>query len=156
MTVFDYLIDHSDFNWPTLLSGWGWLLADEEFSVWLMNRFGDLFLIFDDGTVRMLDCGAGTLEKVAESKDDFCDRVDEGDNADDWLMIPLVDQLVEAGTTLTKGPCYSFRVPPVLGGAYSIENTVTLDIAGHYSLYGEVHEQLKDLPDGTEVRLRVI
>jgi hypothetical protein len=42
MIVDDYVIDPSDLDWAQLLSGWGWLLPPE-FSVWLMNRYGDLF-----------------------------------------------------------------------------------------------------------------
>jgi hypothetical protein len=46
-----------------------------------MNRFGDLFVVFGDGTVHMLDVGAGTLNKLANSRDDFASKLDEGDNA---------------------------------------------------------------------------
>ena len=48
MNVHDYIIDHSGLDWAYLLSGWEWLLP-AEFSVWLMNRYGDLFLILPDG-----------------------------------------------------------------------------------------------------------
>jgi hypothetical protein len=58
-----------------------------------MNRFGDLFLVFEDGSINVLDVGGGTLTRVAESCDDFCAKVDEDDNANDWLMIPLIDKL---------------------------------------------------------------
>ena len=45
----------------------------------------------DDDEV-MLDVGRGTLEKVAESRDDFAKKSDEDDNANQWLMIPLIDR----------------------------------------------------------------
>ena len=48
MSVHDYLIDHIGFDWAHLLSGWERLLPTE-FTVWLMNRFGDLFLILPSG-----------------------------------------------------------------------------------------------------------
>ena len=65
--------------------------AATELTVWLMNRFGDLFLVFDDGSVHMLDVGEGDLVAGREAREDFCRRVDEGDNAKQWFMIPLVD-----------------------------------------------------------------
>src|SRR6516225_637888 len=96
MNVHDYLIDPSDLDWVQLLSGWGWLLPSE-FSVWLMNRYGDLFLILPDATVHMLDTGDSSRTKLAESKGDFARIIDEEGNADDWLMIPLVDRMALFG-----------------------------------------------------------
>jgi hypothetical protein len=154
MSVHDYLIDHNDLDWAQLLSNWEWLLP-AEFSVWLMNRYGDLFLILPVGSVQMLDIGAGSLTKMAESRDEFCRKIDEHDNADDWLMIPLVDRLVEADVLLQPGQCYSLLIPPVLGGDYTIENTVALPIPEHFGVYGSYHEQLRDVPDGTKAVIKV-
>ena len=155
MEVTDYLLDHQVFDWSTILADWAWLLPQDEFTIWLMNRYGDLFLIFEDGTVHMLDVGNGSLEKLAESRDEFGRRIDDGDNANIWLMITLVNSLVEAGKLLDPGRCYSFISPPVLGGEYSVENTATLSVAEHYGVYASIHNQIKDLPDGAQVRLRV-
>ncbi len=97
----------------------------------MANRFGDLFLIMLDGSVHMLDIGAESLTKLAESRDEFARIIDEDDNAADWLMIPLVDRLVEAGVLLKPGQCYSFVTPPILGGEYSVENTMIVPITEH-------------------------
>ena len=154
MLVADYIIDHKGIDWPTILADWAWLLP-EELTVWLMNRYGDLFFIFNDDSVHRLDLGAGTIEKLAENKEEFCCQIDEDDNANDWLMIPLVDRLVEAGKILQAGRCYSFIIPPILGGEYSVENTATLSIAEHYGVYASIYQQIKDQPAGTKVRLKV-
>ncbi|MBL8204395.1 MAG: DUF1851 domain-containing protein [Blastocatellia bacterium] len=154
MLLADYIIDHQNIDWGTILADWAWLLP-EELTVWLMNCYGDLFLIFDDGSIHLLDVGAGTIERLADDKDDFCQKIDEGNNANQWLMIPLVDRLVEAGNLLSEGCCYSFVISPVLGGQYSVENTATLSIVEHYSLYASIHQQIEDLPNGTTVKLTV-
>jgi hypothetical protein len=120
-----------------------------------MNRYGDLFLILPDGSVHMLDVGGGLLPKLAESKDGFSCVIDEDNNADDWLMIPLVDRLVEAGVHLKPGECYSFLIPPILGGDYTVENTVVLPITEHFGVYASYHEQLRDVPDGSKVVINV-
>ncbi len=120
-----------------------------------MNRFGDLFLIMPDGSVHMLDIGAGSLTKLAASKDEFSRMIDEDGNANDWLMIPLIDRLMAAGVLLQPGECYSLLTPPVLGGDYTVENTVVLPVAEHYGLYGSYHKQLRGVPDGTNVVLKV-
>ncbi len=150
MTINDYLIDQSGHDWAAMLADWNWLLP-ADFSIWLVNRLGDLFIVLDDGTVYMLDVGAGKFEKLADSQDDFIAKIDEGDNASDWLMIPLVDHCVETGLELSDGQVYSYRTPPILGGEYAVENIEVADLAVHFSVLGQIHRQVKDLPDGTSV-----
>lgn len=151
----DYLIDQDGIDWSDALASWAWLLPPE-LTVWLVNRFADLFLVLPDGTVHMLDVGAGTLTKLADSRDDFAGNIDEDDNANQWLMIPLVDKMVAAGILLQPGQCYGFRIPPVMGGDYTVENAGPLAVGDYLGAYGSIHEQLRDVPDGTKVVLKVI
>lgn len=154
MNINDYLIDPRELDWHSLFETWTWLL-EGEFEVWLMNRFGDLFLIYDDGSVNMLDVGGGAIERLADSRDDFATKVDEDGNGSDWFMVPLVNQLVACGQTLEEGECYSFQQPPVLGGQYTIDNCRISALQKHYRVYGSIHEQIKDLPDGAEVEIEI-
>lgn len=86
---------------------------------------------------------------------DFGRKLDEDDNANEWLMIPLVGQLVAFGMHLQPGQCYGFKIPPVLGGQYVVENCGVLPIADYLGAYGSIHDQLRDVPDGSQVVLRV-
>lgn len=155
ISITDYLLDQAGTDWPKALAWWSWLLPDQ-FTVWLVTRFADLLIVLPDGTVRLLDVGVGTLRKVAESRDDFCTKIDEGDNANQWLMIPLVNRLVAAGMTLRPGQCYAFKTPPALGGAYTVENCGPLTVSDYLGAYGSIHEQLRNAPDGSRVVLKVV
>lgn len=150
----DYTLDVDGVDWPDLLSSWVWLIP-RQLTVWFVNRFGDLFLVFDDGSVHKLDVGSGSLEKLADSRDHFATVIDEGNNANDWLMTPLVDKLVSAGVSLAPGECYSYVRLPVLGGDYTVANTRVVPLAQHYKAFGPIHERIQDLPDGTRVKLDV-
>jgi len=154
MNIHDYLIDQSGHDWSEILSQWHWLLP-REFTLWLVNRYGDAFLVTESGTVLMLDVGGGSIKQVADTREDFIHKIDEGNNANDWLVIPLVDRCVSAGLTLGNGQCYSYRVPPLLGGDYTVENTEVVNLEVHYSVYAQIHEQIKDLPDGTKIELKM-
>lgn len=152
----DYLLDHSDLDWPRLLQAWSWLLPPE-LTVWLVNRFGDLFAILDDGSVWKLDLGLGTFEKLADDRDAFCDEVDRDGKAADWFLVPLVDRLVEAGKILELGHCYGFVIPPVAAeGSYSIGNITPLPVAEVYGWMGSFHERIRDLPDGAKIQVKVV
>jgi hypothetical protein len=154
MSVHDYIIDHHGLDWSKLLLNWAWLLRARP-TVWIVNRFGDLFLVLDDGTIHMLDVACGSLKEVAKSRDDFAVKIDEDDNAIEWLMIPLVDRLVASGILLRPGECYGLRRPPVLGGTYSVDNIAVLPINDYYAAYGVIHRQISDLPDGSQVVIKI-
>jgi hypothetical protein len=155
MNVHDYLIDQAGLDWPSLLEEWRWLLPPE-FCVWLLTRAGDLFITLPNGSVHMLDVGAGTLQQVAESRDEFLTKIDEPGVADNWLMIPIIDRLVASRVGLSPSQCYSFQLLPVLGGKYTPENRTPLPIREHFGAWGSIHEQLKGLPDGSRVVLKVV
>jgi hypothetical protein len=154
MNVNDYLIDHSDFAWSDLLDDWRWLLAAPP-TVWLCNRFAELVLVMQDGTVSYLETSAGALKKIAASRQDFIVKLDQGDNANEWLMIPLVDRCRAAGKMLGPNQCYGFTTPPVLGGAYALPNIEATDLTVYLAVMGQIHRQIKDVPDGTKIRMVV-
>jgi hypothetical protein len=150
----DYTIDPAGVDWPDLLSSWAWLLP-KDVAVWIVNRFGDLFLTFDDRSVHMLNIGEGSLTRLATDREQFASVIDRGNRANDWLMIPLVDRLVTAGLTLRPDECYSYIQLPILGGTYTVDNMRVVPLAHPYKAFGPIHEKLKDLPDGTRIKFDV-
>ena len=122
------------------------------FTVWLVNRFGDIFFVSDDGGVHLLDVGRCVVERLADSRQDFIEQIHVADNADGWLLIPLVDQCVSEGLVLSASQSYGDKVPPILGGEYDTQNLEPTDLSVHYSILGDIFAQTKDLPDGTRIR----
>jgi hypothetical protein len=154
MSLSDYLIDCSQFDWQKLVASWHWLLPPK-FTTWMMNRFGDLFLKTEDGKIHRLALDDGSFAVLAESKDQFCDKLDEPGVANDLFLMPLVDELVAAGKTLKEGQCYAFIQIPILGGDYVIQNIAVRDVAYQYAALGPIFEKLKDVPDGTQVSFEI-
>jgi hypothetical protein len=152
--VQDYLIEQAGKDWAGLLSGWVEMLPSS-FTVWLVNKFGDVIAVFDDGSVHLLDIGACALKRVSASREEFIALIDVDDNANDWLMIPLVDQCVAASMCLGVDQCYGFKIPPLLGGGYDVGNVAAISLSEHYSCLANLYHQSKDLPDGSKVRIVV-
>jgi hypothetical protein len=149
MDINDYLLERGESDWAALLADWNWILP-VRFTLWLVNRYGDLFLVLpEDGAVCMLDVGAGTLRRIAHSQEDFDARLRQDNNANEWLMMPLVDDCVAAGLTLTPGHCYGFKQAPALGGAYEVANTEVVDLYTHYSVLGQLHAQVWETLPGS-------
>lgn len=110
-----------------------------------------MILIVDDGRVALLDTGGGCVTYLAESREQFCQLIDKPENAENWLFISLVDRLVEAGVRLGHHQCYGFRLPPMLGGEYSVENIRVCNIRVHHTLMGQLSHKLRNSPDGTPI-----
>jgi hypothetical protein len=152
MNIHDYVIDQGRKDWPKLLADWRTLVPGA-FTLWIVNRFGDAFIVLDDGSVHMLDVGIGQLTRRADNREHFAQLLDVDGNANNWLAISLVDACVAAGMQLSPTQCYGYKVPPILGGDYRVENIEPTDMSVHYSLLADIYQQTKDLPHGTRVNV---
>jgi hypothetical protein len=139
VTPAQYRIEVLRLDSAQLLEEWKWLLPDAQ-TVVELNLFGDMLVSRPDGQLALIDVSLGTATPV-----------DEQVPAPDWLRIPLVDQLEAAGLRLGKEQCYSHRLPPILGGSWDPDNFEAIDTYVHLSLSGQIHQQVKDLPDGTPI-----
>jgi hypothetical protein len=155
MIATDYLLSPDGRDWAELLKGWSPPLP-EGFTVWMANLFAHVFIVLDDSTVHMLDIDSGTLDHVADSREAFRDMLKHDDNFNQQFMAVLVDRCREAGIRLNPGQCYSLVIPAVLGGKYDIENIKPISMAEYYSFMASVHSQIKDLPDGSRVVLKIV
>jgi len=132
MNINDYLITDMGIDWVGLLGDWIPTLP-ERFNVWLVNRLGEPIVVGDDGAVSLLDVGAGECFVLARDRAQFAQRLDSGDNANQWLRIGLVDQCRRAGMVLKSFECYGFRIPPTLGGRYEVANLTPTRLDVHLS-----------------------
>lgn len=86
MSINDYLIEQKDIDWPSLMQLFKWLLP-KRFTLWLVTKFADLILVFEDGSVHLFRADSGQLEKLADSRDSFYELIDINENAlstDTW------------------------------------------------------------------------
>lgn len=150
MNLKDISIDLEPFQWGEILNDWIWILPTE-FQVLVVTKFGDIFFRFPDDSVSFLDTGAGSLKKVSDSVDQFCQMADVAENVDIWFLPSLISTLRERGVHLSHTECYSFELLPGLGGKYEPQNVKPCDLAVHLALTGQIFFQIKDVPDGAKV-----
>ena len=157
MTLKDITLPTEGIDWQRVLQHWAWLLADRlEFNVWILNRFGDLFVRLPDGSIWMLCTGSGTFRMAAPSKGAFAEMVEGEDRLESWFMPSLIEELEAAGRTLGERQCYGFTVPPGFEeGKYESGNVKVVDIEAHFIATGDLWGRLRDVPDGTGVRLEM-
>lgn len=137
-----------------LLSRWEWCTGDIT-SIVLVTLLGDAFLLGDDGEVYWLQTDSGDLTEVADSMEEFNEMLDDEETFEEWFLTPVLEELLDAGKTLKENEVYSYKVLPVLGGDYTVDNIEPVDIRVHFDTTGKICEQIQDLPDGTEVDINL-
>jgi hypothetical protein len=146
----ELLIRTPNLDCQRLLSYWRWLLQKDYHPI-VMTAFGDWFLLDDDGSVHFLDLVVGKLSKAAETGDEFKRVMGRPEKLDDWFMVGLVESLLECGIVLEPGQCYGYKLPPIVGGQLEVANIEPTDIVIHQSLLSQIHEQTRNLPEGTKI-----
>jgi hypothetical protein len=140
MDINDYLIPRTNKDWAKLLSYWVPPLPPN-FTLWIANRLGDVFVVTANNVVLWLDVGTGSCTEIARDRQHFATLLDTGDNANQWLRIRLVDACRQARMTLGPYECYGFRIPPTLGGRYEVANLIPTNLAVHYSYQAYICKQ---------------
>ncbi len=133
-----------------LLRDWRWLVGDSV-RLLIVSAIGDMFLTDAAGRVSWLDTGTGKLQQVAASVDEFQRLRQQREQADQWFIPQLVGDLITSGVRLSPGQCYSYKKPPILGGEIEPANFEPTDLSVHFSVLGQIHRQVKDLPAGTKI-----
>jgi hypothetical protein len=120
-----------------------------------VNAFGNVIVTDATGVVwriRPEELSAGPIAATADELDQV--SADPGFRAD-WAMERLVDLARRHLGPPGEGRCYCLKIPGVLGGAYVPENLGTIELTELLEVSGDLARQIDNLPDGTEVRLRV-
>jgi hypothetical protein len=152
MSLDDLTVNFGHLDRAELLSDWQWLLGTTKLPI-LVTAAGDTFVQdTEDNSVHFLDVASGELKRVAESPDEFSSLLEDRDFVMGHFSVELIADLRQAGRTLEPGQLYSFKKPTVLGGEYVLNNFEPASIEVHFSLLGQIHEQVRKLPPGTKIK----
>ena len=146
----EFTVNLAGQNPDELLSDWRWLIGDA-LHLFMVSSCGDMFLSDRQGHVFWLDSGTGQLQQIANSVAEFHTLRQQRQNSDQWFMPQLVGDLMARGRKLGPGECYSYKKPPILGGQIEPPNFEPTDLSVHFSILGQIHKQVKDLPPGTKI-----
>lgn len=82
--------------------------------------------------------------------------MDELRSSTDWTMERLVLLATASLGTPADGRCFCLKIPAVLGGKYEAENFGTITVEELIAFSGDCAFQIKDLPDGAQVELKIV
>ena len=157
ITLSELTVNVEHLDQQRLLDDWRWLIGPSKRLI-LVSAIGDAFLQDDnDGTIQLLDTAAGSCRLVAHDPDELRSLLGDSAWVTDHLAALVVADFLQNDLRLQKGQIYSWKRPPALGGEYELANAGITDIEVHFSVTGQIHQQIQSLPTGTpiaEIRLR--
>lgn len=107
-----------------------------------------------DGRIYRFDPETGETEEVASSLDEWAGKI--LDNYDYETGYPLAHEWQERNGPLPSGERLLPKIPFVLGGEYKVDNLYALDMVEGMRHRADMWKQIKDLPEGAQVRLKVL
>lgn len=148
-----YIVNFDSCNVEKILVEWKWLIGDSLTPI-LISCIGDLFLIDTNEKIYWLNTGEGKIEFIAKNRTEFIDKLTNKTLVNEFFMCELVERIFESGILLAQNQLLSYKKLPIIGGEYIVENFYKLTIEEHFSITGEIHRQLSNLQDGTEVKVK--
>jgi hypothetical protein len=122
---------------------WSWLFDAGGAKILETSCIGDVVLRNSQGETLILDVVGGELRSYSETEKEMLENQDH-----------LIAKLEAAGLKLEPGKCYGMK-PTEIFKPFEAENMYVATLNEYVSFMGYFHGQIKDLPDGTTVRLKV-
>lgn len=144
-----FTISPSDEDLRRGLESWEWVGVSGLTPI-LVSCFGDIFFESSTG-IQFLDTIEGIIRPVCSARDALDELLSTEEAQDEFLLGGLVMGLEQQRLCLSPGECYDFKVPPILGGAVGIENVHITSFVVKLHIAGQLHEQVKHLPEGTQI-----
>ena len=158
MKLEDISITEGGIDWQRCLQPWAWLLKEKpEFNIWIVTKFGEIFVTDDSGSIWFISTSNGSYEKIAESKESFANSLENPERVEYYFMPKLVRNLEENLGKLNKGQCYGFHVPCFFKECtFEVDNFKIIDIEKYLIGLGEMLGKLQAIPDGAKVSFNVV
>lgn len=123
---------------------WTWVLPDPVRIV-ARNPFGNVVVACADGSLWRVCPESLSAEKFS-NKSSFESVLEDEEFREDWLFEGFEAAAQASLGPVGEGQCYGFKIWPVLGGAYTLDNFAIKTLTEWLAVSGDVGRQIKDLP----------
>jgi hypothetical protein len=147
--------DVDDLSVEKLLQEWRWFCPGKLRLV-AVDAFADLFFEDGESSIMRLDSTIGSLNRIAGSAREFFQLTKSSEHRKKWFCEDIAIALAEQGFDPAKGKCIGYKTPIVFEESTGLASNVYIaDLYEYVSFLGDLHFQMKDVPDGGKVRLVV-
>lgn len=136
------LVEAAQYDVASLLSEWRWLVPNADTPLYI-SAFGDWVFGNPNGSLWVLSVLEGSYEKVAQSAMEY----NTLNKSSEWLnqifiaeWLPMAE---ENSLTPNIMECLGWKIHPLIGGKFEIENLQIFSMVVYQSLMGQLHRQLQ-------------
>ena len=133
---------------------WGWVGIDPD-EVVGENDFGNLIVRDRSGGYWRLCPEDSYCRIIANNREELDKLSKDQEFLHDWNMSALVEEAIESLGPLADGRKFYLVIPGVLGGTYDASNIKTLPLDELIRVSGDIAQQIKNLPDGAKIEIKV-
>ena len=137
-----------------LRDGWGWTGIDFA-EIHRVSPMGHLLLTDRDGCFHYLDTELWTIEAVGDVRAEAAHFAREK-TQEVWQAVASVDAAREHLGGCPEGYVYSWKPHALIEGDYAYENLWICRLDELIRLTGDLARQTRDLPDGSQIRIRIV
>lgn len=119
------------------------------------NKFGNVIFEHANGFIWRIVPEELSCEIIAKDVTEYEEISKVEEFVQDWNMEGLAQAAEAVYGPLTEGMVFYLVLPAALGGEYSVANVNVLPIEELISVSGTMAFQIKDLPDGGEVQIKI-
>src|SRR5262245_48581807 len=137
-----FMIEAAYYNTERLLEEWRWLVPTTETPL-LLSAMGDWVFGRPDGAIAKLDTLEGWYDTIARNSNEFnslkrSEQWLEKNFSSAWIVIARGNGLMP-----TQDQCLGWKIPPILGGEFSVVNLTLFAMTVYQSLHGQLHRQIQ-------------
>lgn len=136
----------------TIKESWAWHDVDPV-EIVSTNEFGNVIVRSTGGDYWRICPEELSCDLIASTEEEFEVLQKDPEFRQSWEMDLLVEKAFMTLGLTTPDRCYCLKIPAVLGGAYDESNFGTISRQELISSAGDLAQKIKDLPDGSKVRL---
>jgi hypothetical protein len=131
------------------LESWRWIGIEGKTPLFC-SPFGDVFLRAADG-IWWLDTAEGTLTRRWAHSEELKAALRTTEGQDRFLLAGLAVAAERQGIVPGARQVYGFKIAQVLGGQLNVDNLEVIDFVVGINILGHIHEQVRNLPQGTRI-----
>jgi hypothetical protein len=136
------MIAASQFDTKALGHEWRWLVPESDTPLFI-SIFGDWVFGHPNGSLWALSVLEGTYEQIARNTAEY----NALNKSFEWLDATFIagwrEIAARHGLEPADGECLGWKVHPIIGGKFEVENLAIFRMLVYQSLMGQLHRQLR-------------